>query len=563
MSSRYHKLISILTSCKHTYEVSQIHGYMVKTGIDKDVFALSKLLASSIRDTEYAASIFNHIENPNLFMFNTMLRGYSVSENPMQAFGLFKNLRAQGFLLDQFSFITTLKASTRELAIEIGLGIHGVVLRSGHVYFLNLRNTLLHFYCECGKIGDAHKLFDEFPQDNDSVSWNTLMDGYISVSKPAMVVDLFRQMCTSCVRFTLTTVLNVLSALGEVGDSLGGDSLHGHCIKTGFSLDLIITTVLIDMYAKTGHIDSGRKAFDQVDKKDVILWNCMIDKYAKCGRLEESVALLQLMKRDRLKPNSSTLAGLLSACAATGSIQLGRCLQDYIKEEGLALDVILGTALVDMYAKCGFLENAIDIFERMKSKDVKSWTAMISGYGFHGQARNAIDLFYRMEKKCYRPNEVTFLAVLTACSHGGLVMEGMRCFEKMIRGYGFSPNVEHYGCLIDMLGRAGMLEEAHDLINSLPIRCDATAWRALLAACRVCGNVELGEYVNRVLVEIDEEHPTDSILLSSTYAITGRLAERTRMQEMKEEIDKEAVNGSVKKEAGWSMIEMDGQGLHV
>ncbi|KAF2298813.1 hypothetical protein GH714_028134 [Hevea brasiliensis] len=292
----------------------------------------------------------------------------------------------------------------------------------------------------------------------------------------------------SCgLRVNAATLLTVLSAFADLGDLLGGESVHARCIKIGFCSKLNVVTALIEMYAKTGDIDSGRRIFDAVVEKDVVLWNW-----------------------------------LLAACAASGSIKLGRRLSYYVEEEGLELDAVLGTALVDMFSKCGFLDKAIQIFEKMESKDVKSWTAMILGYGVHGQARNAVDLFYRMEEEGFRPNEVTFLGVLSACSHGGLVIEAMKCFERMVQVFGFLPKIEHYGCMIDLLGRAGLLEEAYDLIKRLPIRSDGTAWRALLAACRVYGNVELGERVKIMLVDIDDQHPTDSILLSNTYAIVGR-----------------------------------------
>ncbi|KAJ9709260.1 hypothetical protein PVL29_000964 [Vitis rotundifolia] len=545
-------LISLLESCTQTSEICQVHGSMVKTGLVNVPFTLSKLLASSIQDIDYAASIFNHIPNPNLFMFNTMLRGYSISHHPKQAFVVFRGLRAQQMMLDQFSFIPTLKACARELAYETGRGIHGVVVRSGHGLFTNVKNALLHFYCVCGRIGDAHQLFDEIPPRIDLVSWNTLLGGYLQVSHPTMVTCLFGEMCRKRLKFSTTTISSVLCAVGDLGNILGGVSLHGHCIKVGFCSDLSVATALIDMYANAGFIDLGHKIFYSVPKKDVVLWNCLIDGYARSGLLQESLALLQLMKREQVKPNSSTLVGLLSACAAAGASGVGLCISNYVEEEQIALDAVLGTALVDMYCKCGYLEKAIDVFERMEIKDVKSWTAMISGYGVHGQAKNAITIFHRMEEEGYRPNEVAFLAVLNACSHGGMVVEGISFLEKMVREYGFPPKVEHYGCMIDLLGRAGLLEEAHNLIKSLPVEGDATGWRALLAACRVYGNVDLGERVKRVLLEIFDEHPTDSILLSSTYAIAGRLPDYTRMQEIKEE--------KMMKEAGCSAIEMDSHG---
>lgn len=551
-------LVCLLKSCKQVSEISQVHGFMIKSGLDQDPFTLSKLLAISIQDIEYAASIFRRIQNPNLFMFNTMLRCYSVSDYPKQAFVVFNNLRAQGTVFDQFSFVTALKACAREFSFGTGQGIHAIIIRSGHGLFINVKNILLHLYCVCGRIVNAHKLFDEFPHNNDTVSWNTLMGGYVQISRPIQTVELFKQMLSSGSKASTTTVLTVFSAAGNLGNFFVGESLHGYCIRIGYSSDLYVVTALINMYAETGHIDLGRKIFDAVAVKDIVLWNCLIDKYAKSGLVEEALVLLRLMKHKALKPNSSTLVGLLSACATSGTISVGRCMDNFIEEEGLMLDVVLGTALIDMYAKCGFLEKAIDIFERMECKDVKSWTTMISAFGVHGQARNAIRIFYRMEQEGCKPNEITFLVVLSACSHGGLVTEGMRCFEIMVCKYDFSPNIEHYGCIIDLLGRAGLLEDAHKFIKSLPIKSDATAWRALLSACRIFGYVSLSAIVQKELLELKDEHPTNSILISSTYAIAGRVPDHIRVQE-KEELKIRSVGMEEKttKEAGRSAIEMD------
>ncbi|XAR65178.1 hypothetical protein NMG60_11009200 [Bertholletia excelsa] len=563
--SEDHRLISILKSCSQNFELSQIHCCLIKSGLGRLPFPLSKLLASSVLvDIEYAASIFKHIHNPNLFMFNTMLRGYSIGNDPKQALVLFNNLRshAHSFSLDQFSFVSTLKSCSRLCDARNGRGIHSIVIRSGHVLFLNVKNTLLHYYGVCGEIACAHQLFDECSQRRDLVTWNTLMAGYLHASQPAVVVDLFKQLRGDGMRIGVSTILSALSAIGHLGDVTGGESLHGYCIKAGFYLILNVVTALIAMYGNIGYIDSRQRVFNEVPvKDDIVLWNCLIDGYAQNGLLDESLALLQLMKLEQLKPNSSTLSGLLSACAATGALALGQRIHEYVEEEQLVLDHVLGTALVDMYCKCGSLEKAIDVFDRMESKDVKSWTAMISGLGAHGRAKIAIAIFRRMEEEGFGPNEVTFLAVLSACSHGGLVSEGMSYLDRMVREYGLTPKVEHYGCIIDLLGRAGLLEEAHKMIKSLPIKGDATAWRALLAACRVHGNVNLGECVKKVLEEIcGLQHPADLIVLSSAYAIAGRLprSPSTGMMEggnMRTGAESMPVG---RKEAGLSSIELDG-----
>ncbi|XP_010551529.1 PREDICTED: pentatricopeptide repeat-containing protein At1g26900, mitochondrial isoform X2 [Tarenaya hassleriana] len=550
LSLRCEKLIDDLKSCRNVVEVSQIHGYMVKAGLDQDSFAISKLLAFSIQDIRYASSIFGHVSDPNLYMFNTMLRGYSISDEPEQAFRLFNRLREKGFTLDQFSFIPTLKSCARESAIAMGQGIHGVVLRSGFMSFTDLKNALLHFYGICGRSNDARKLFDEMPHKNDVVSYNTLMNGYLQVSKPELVLDLVRNMRESEVAVNVGTLLSVLSATGDVGDLSGGESVYGLCIKTGLDSGLNLITALIGMYAKTGNIGLARRIFDSAVEKDVVAWNCMIDKYAKMGLLEECLCLLRQMKHEQVKPNSSTCAGLLSCCAVYEAPYMARIVGDFVEEEGLALDAVLGTALIDTYAKIGFLDRAVDIFDRMENKDVKTWTAMISGYGAHGLAREAITLFHKMEEICrVKPNKITFLVVLNACSHGGLVKEGIECFKRMVDEYGIIPSVEHYGCMVDLLGRGGILGEAYDLIRGLPIRTDSIAWRSLLAACRVYGNLVVGERVKMALVEMGERHPTDDLLLSGAHAVAGNF------QEQQKPLSYEVY--TEKKEAGYSNVEME------
>ncbi|KAK4339281.1 hypothetical protein RND71_040743 [Anisodus tanguticus] len=467
-----------------------------------------------------------------------------------------------------------------------GQAIHSVVLRCGFDLFFDLKNTLLNFYCVCGEIRRARQVFDEIPK-RDLVSWNTLMGGYLCVHDYYAVLDLFIKLHsdgnndnvpsvvpqvgsgngrmypdftpTFVGSANATTMLCILSAIGELKIGLVGESLHGYCIKIGFCCSLKVLTALISMYGKIGCISSSRSLFDEAYPKDVILWNCLIDGYAKNGLLEEALSLLRQMKVQKLKPNSSTLAGLLSSCASSGALSMGLYIQNFVDDQQLALDPVYGTSLIDMYAKCGLLVKAVNVFDNMETKDVKCWTAMIMGYGVNGEAKDAIALFHRMEDEGFRPNEVTFLAVFSACSHGGLVAEGISSFRKMVLEYGLTPKVEHYGCLIDILGRAGLLETARELIKGLPIEGDATAWRALLAACRVHGSVELGEQVKKEIEQRFGEHPADSLLLNGTYGIAGILPEVSDMLEVKEgKLEKEVGSSSFsgKKEAGCSSIEL-------
>ncbi|KAL6570400.1 hypothetical protein OROMI_014914 [Orobanche minor] len=560
-SDNHHEnLMSLLQSCEQASQTAQIHGFMFKAGLDHVPFPLSKLLAQvSLRDIHYAASIFKQIVNPNLYMFNTMLRGYSVSDDPRKGLFLFNRMRTrnygQDFRLDQFTFISVLKCCSHSFEVRFGLEVHSVVLKSGFDLFLNVKNALLHFYCVGRKIEGAHQVFDELGERRDLVSWNTLMGGYLCMSQYELVVRVFKEFIRMGVSdASVSTILNVLSAVEELREVSLAKCLHVFCLKIGFLLNLNVATALISMYAKNNCIHSCHQIFDEIDvKKDVAMWNCLIDGYAKSGHLKEAVELLRLMKHDFIKPNSSTLACLLSACSRHGAITIGQYLHSFVLEQNLAVDVVLGTALVDMYAKSGFIEKAIEVFNQMKHKDVRCWTAMISSYGVHGHATRAIILFNRMEKEGFTPNEVTFLAVLNSCSHGGLVAEGMRCFKRMVEVYGLRPMIEHYGCIIDLLGRAGLLEEAYEVIQGLPVERDATAWRALLGACRVYGNVDLAERVRLELEEINEECLSDEIAVSSTYVVAGMLPNHgCVLKNGMKEMDRRE---RVKKEAGCSTIE--------
>lgn len=556
-------LISLLQSCEQTPQTSQIHGLMVKSSLDSIPFPRSKLLAQlCTQDIHYAAAVFRQTDRPNLYMFNTMLRGYSVSQDPQKGLVLFNRMRAlssnNGFLLDQFTFVSVLKSCSRLLDIWTGMAVHGIVLASGFGLFLNVKNALLHLYCVCGRIKGAHQVFDELAEWRDLVSWNTLMGGYLCVDQPEFVLHLFKHLCRECAGVSVSSILNVLSALEKTGNVSLGQCLHVLCIKVGFLSDLNAVAALVSMYGKLGCIRSARQVFDGVGfEKDIVLWNCLIDGYAKSGLLGEAMELLRLMEHNGLQPNSATLAGLLSACSASGALAAGQYTHCYIEEQQLELDVVLGTALVDMYAKSGLLEKAVDVFNRMKCKDVRCWTAMISGFGVHGQASHAIALFHQMEEEKFVPNEVTFLAVLNACSHGGLVADGIRCFRRMVEVYRLVPKIKHYGCIIDLLARAGLLEEVYELIKGLPIERDATAWRALLGACRVYGSIDLAECAKQELEGIIGDHPADLLALSGTYTAVGMvLYDKCLMQKENNDSAVDFLYGQcAKKEAGYSAIE--------
>lgn len=453
--------------------------------------------------------------------------------------------------MDQFSFVSTLKLCARCLALETGRQLHGSILRSGFQLYLAVRNTLIRFYCACGVITEAHQLFDEMPHRRDAVSWGALLGGYLQILQRGKVMGLFKEMHVGGSEINAASIVSALSA-STYACGRGGELLHGYCMKVGHCSDLNVATAIVTMYVRTGCMCPARRVFDVIPRRDLVLYNCMVDGYAKGGLVDESLALVLQMKHEGVRPNAATFVGLLSACASSGALVIGQHIHEHVKEECLELDAALGTAFVDMYSKCGCLEKAIEVFDRMRDRDVKAWTSMILGFGVNGRAAAALQLFYQMEEKGAKPNEVTFLAVLIACSHGGLVEAGKELFERMVQEYGLSPRMEHYGCMIDLLGRAGLLEEAYELIKNLPLKEDAVAWRALLAACKIHGNFKLGEMAQQALVALCDELPTDSILLSGTYALAGQWVDVARVRDL------EGERMMDKKVPGCSLIEIGG-----
>lgn len=352
-------------------------------------------------------------------------------------------------------------------------------------------------------------------------------------------------------------LVSVLRAYTDVGDLEQGKSVHGCVIKMGLEFELDLLVSLTAMYAKCGQVMVARWLFDQMETRDVILWNAMISGYAKNGYAEKAVELFQKMLSKNIRTDSVTVRSAILASAQVGSLELARWMDNYISKSEYVNDVFVNTALIDMYAKCGSVDLARKVFERTPDKDVVVWSAMIVGYGLHGRGQQAIDLFHAMKQAGAHPNDVTFVGLLTACNHSGLVEEGWELFHSM-REYGIEPRHQHYACVVDLLGRAGYLDKAYDFIMNMPIEPGVSVWGALLSACKIYRHVMLGEYAAEQLFSLDPYNTGHYVQLSNLYASVrwwDRVANvRVLMREK-----------GLTKDLGYSLIEINGklQAFHV
>ncbi|XP_038701549.1 pentatricopeptide repeat-containing protein At5g66520-like [Tripterygium wilfordii] len=433
-----------------------------------------------------------------------------------------------------------------------------------------------------GDLSHAFQLFLRLPHRTAFI-WNTIIRGFSEKNQPTMAISLYREMLESGFLPNNYTFSFILRACAELSDLILGFSFHAQAIRLGWeqydfvqnglihlyatcdsvdlarklfdvssNRDVITWTALINGYVKADRIDTAREMFDQMPEKNTVSWSAMINGYVQVGLFEEALELFNVMQISGFRPSHSSIVGGLTACASLGTLDQGRWIHAYVDRNGLELDRVLGTALIEMYAKCGWIDTACRVFNKMPKRDVFAFTSLISGLANHGQSARAIKLFARMDNEGVRPNEVTFICVLNACSRMGLVTEGWRIFESMSQVYGIDPGVQHYGCLMDLLGRAGRIEEAKKLLIEMPMEPDSYVLGALLNACRVHGVFDLGKEIVESLEQRSHDPCGVHVLLSNMYASADQWEDVMKVREGMEE-------KKVRKIPGCSLIEVDGK----
>ncbi|GJN01092.1 hypothetical protein PR202_ga18328 [Eleusine coracana subsp. coracana] len=318
--------------------------------------------------------------------------------------------------------------------------------------------------------------------------------------------------------------------------------------------DAAVYNALLSAYTKGGHVDAAEKLFEEMPKRNVVSWTAMVSGYAQNRRHEQAVAtFLEMWETAGVQPNELTVSSVLPACASVGAMELGRKVEEYARVNGLLKNVYVANALVEMYAKCGSIRQSWEVFQGIgRRRDLCSWNSMIMAFAVHGLWREALGLFHKLRMTGVKPDGITFVGVILACTHGGLVNEGKLLFNSMLADFGLRPRIEHYGCMVDLLGRAGLLKEADTLIASMPVQPDAVIWGALLGACSFHGNVELAEIAVDNLMHLEPQNTANLVILSNIYASCGKWDGVARVWKLLKEKEH-------KKSAGYSFIELDGR----
>ncbi|XP_022755092.1 pentatricopeptide repeat-containing protein At1g31430 [Durio zibethinus] len=581
--------ISRLKNCKSMNHLKQIQAQTFLLGLHQDSHTLNKLIAfctdPSLGNFQYAERIFNLIQYPSLFIYNVMIKTFVKKGSHKNAILVFQKLREQGLQPDNFTYPFVFKAVGSLGEVFEGEKIHGLVAKSGLEFDAYVINSLIDMYVQVGLVPYSKKLFDEMP-DRDVVAWNVLISALVKCGKFEDAVNVFGLMRKEgLVKPNEATIVSTLSACTALGRLELGKDID-RFVGEELELTSIIGNALLDLYCKCGCLDIARKIFDEMPSKnvncwtsmvsgyvnsgqldearqfferspvrDVVLWTAMINGYVQVNRFHEAVELFQEMQIQRVKPDKFVVVSLLSGCAQLGALEQGKWLHGYLTENRIVVDIVVGTALIEMYAKCGCIEKALGIFYGLSERDTASWTSIICGLAVNGETSKALELFSEMKQTKEKPDHITFIGVLSACNHGGLVEEGRRVFDSMSKVYQIEPKLDHYACLIDLLGRAGLLAEVEKLIDDIPRKGGENIvplYGSLLSACRTYGNVEMGERMARRLVEIESSDSSIHTLLANIYASADRWESVTKVRANMKDL-------GVRKVPGCSSIKVNGE----
>ncbi|KAF7809019.1 pentatricopeptide repeat-containing protein [Senna tora] len=494
----------------------QIQGQIISHGFECNEYVAPKFITAcaELKKMGYARKVFDQIPDPNTASWNAMFRGYSQNESYWDVIVLFSQMNRAGALPNCFTFPIVLRSCGKVNATTEGEEVHCFVVKGGFKSNPFVATTLIDMYSSRGSIGAAYKVFGEMIERN-VVAWTSMINAYISCHDMVSARRLFDLAPERDIILWNT----MISGYIEVGDMEAARQLFDKMP----SRDVMSWNTMLSGYATNGDVESCEKLFKKMPERNVFSWNGLIGGYARNGHLSEVLnSFKQMLIEADVLPNDATLVTVLSSCSRLGALDMGKWVHVYAESIGFTENLFVGNALIDMYAKCGNIENAIDVFHSLDKKDTITWNTMINGLAMHGHASDALSLFDHMKNAGEKPDGVTFVGILSACTHIGLVKDGFSYFQSMVDQYSIVPQIEHYGCMVDLLGRAGLLDQAIDFVRKMPMKPDSIIWAALLGACRIYKNVELAELALQQLIELEPNNPANFVMLSNIYKDLGR-----------------------------------------
>lgn len=535
--------------------LQMVHGVAKKMGLEVDLYFYNTLIEafSKSGSTYHAAKVFEDMPQRDLVSWTSMIAAWLHEGIATAAIDLFNSLRKE-FEPNSVTMMILLQGCCASEMLSVGRQLHCYLTKNGFIGDAFVRNSVLRMYTKAGTdVEEVESFFSELDYD-DVVSWNILISFYSFRGGVEKVLIIFRNM-QARVQLSVETLTAVISALADSADLLQGEKLHNLALQSGLCDD-VLRTSLLDLYAKCGEIENSIKLFDEIAHRNNITWNAMISGFVQNGYLWEAINLFHQMIIEGHEVGSDIYRSLIDASAHIGALHLGKEIHGNLVRNSMAKSMEenrrLQTSMLNMYVKCGDISFARRYFNTLFVKDVITWSSMVEGYGSHGFGEEAIRVFHLMIDEGIRPNEVTFLSLLGACSHSSLLSEGYEVFSLMKWTFGIEPNLDHYTCFVDMLARSGRVRDALSVIMKMVHSPDGRIWGAILAASRIHGDKKIGEFAAEKLLELESDNVGYRTLLSNIRASGGHWSE---VEAVRNEMDYR----ELKKKPGWSCLMNNGE----
>lgn len=481
-----------LKRCLSLKELESWYCMMLKNSAAQDCFLINQYISacSSFHFVDAALNSFAQVEDPNIFVYNALIGALVNCFRPLQALCYYTVMLRNAVSPSSYTFPAVVK-SCRVLAF-VGFGecVHGQVWKNGLGSSVHVQTAFVDFYSSFGKICDSRKVFDEM-HERDGFAWTAIISAHIRDGDLCAARRVFNEMSEQ---------------------------------------STVVCNTMIQGYMEAGVVESAEELFCKMLKRDLISWTTMINCYTRHNRYQEALDIFHEMKSNGIIPDEVTMATVISACAHLGALDQGKEMHLYVVNNRFDLDVYIGSALIDMYAKCGVLERALVVFFKLHEKNLFCWSSVLDGLAFHGYAKEVLSLFDKMEQEEIEPNGVIFLNVLAACTHAGFVEEGRKKFLDMTSKYSIRPEIEHYGCMVDLLCRAGLLEEALEMIRSMRVEPNSVVWGTLLGGCKLHKNLEIAQVAADRLNILEPNNSGHLTLLINMYAEGNRWSDVARIR---------------------------------
>ncbi|KAG9458746.1 hypothetical protein H6P81_003254 [Aristolochia fimbriata] len=531
---------------RDVHSAMAVHAHLVKLQSPTSISLWNKVLNVYCQCRQFGPlhQLFEDMPQRDITSFNTMISAYARRENRgAEPVRFFSRMQEEN-ISPNFITLSALLASCAALGSREQ--IHARATKTGLNSNKFVGSSLVDGYSKCMRLESAMKAFDDIAL-LDLISWNIIIDGCVINGSEADALRIFSRMREEGIGFDCFTLTSILKICMDPKQLHQGMQIHACVVKVGLNLETPVGNALITMYSKCHkETEPAKRVFSILPQPNIITWTAILSGCVQKGQCREAIGFYEEMVTEGVKESEFSFASILPACSSLASLKQGMQVHARIAKLECGSDTVVVNALIDMYAKCGSLEEAQQAFWTMKNRDVVSWTIMITAFAKHGKGLDALETFEEMERQGFKPDGITFLGVLSACSYSGLVEEGLMVFHKMV-DYGVKPKKEHYTSVVDILGRAGRLKEAEKFISDMGIEQDASVWEALLGACQIHGEHELGEKSAQYVMKLEPEKEGPYVGISNIYA-------KREMWQHKYEVRKRLDESGLRKESGNSWM---------